>query len=236
MIRENVLEYFEDGREENFRWLRGIFSSQKLCDFNLRFLTRNPGKLHLPTGKIVASDPTVFFDEKPFVIKVEKGSYDVILSIARISYEYDRSNLKDERVAFAMLRLNENVPVRWEPAVRENDDISKSSEGKFFGYGVDSGTGCFMDVESQKILNELYFDEELNFGDIIYRAQEKNRLTTWDWLNYDFEGLPNNNFITFSSGWGDGGYASYFGFDENNQPACLITDFEVVRDSDEEIL
>ena len=236
MIRKNVLEYFKDGQEESFQWFRGPSFSKKLCDFNLRFWTKNLGKLHLPTGKIVASDPTVFFDEKPFVIKVEKGSYDVILSIAHIIENYDGTKLKYEKVAFAMLKFNGNHPIRWDLALRENDDISKLSEEKFFGYGVDSGTGCFMDVETQEILNELYFDEELDFDTALCNAQERNFVPNWCWANYDFEGLPNNNLINFSSGLGDGGYASYFGYDESNELVCLITDFEVVRDSDEEII
>ncbi len=236
MIRKNVLEYFEDGKEENFRWLRGLYFSKKLCDFNLRFLTRNLGKLHLSTGRIVVSDPFTFFDEKPFVINIDKGSYDVILSIARIIENYDETKFRHERVAFAMLKFNENRPVRWEPALRENDDVSKSSEGTFFGYGVDSGTGCFMDIETQAILNDLLFDEEYKFFDFLVNKMLNNQSSGGNWLNYDFEGLPENNLIAFSSGWGDGGYASYFGFDQDNQPACLVTDFKVVRDSDKEIL
>lgn len=232
MIRENVLDYFEDFKVEDFQWRTSYnsFGENKLEDFNLFFRTKNLGILHLPTGKIVASDPTVFFDEEPFVIEVEKGSYDVILSIARINH-------LDERVCYAMLKFKENKPIRWEFALRKGDDISKLNEGRFLGYGVDSGTGCFIDLESREILNELYFDEELDFDNILCKEQEKNYVHTWDWINYNFEGLPNNNLIAFSSGWGDGGYASYFGFDENDQVVCLVTDFQVVRNSDvEEIL
>lgn len=229
MLRENVLEYFRNGKEENFQWFRGPYLSRKLCDFNLHFRTENLGNLQLSTGKIIASDPLTFFDEKPFSIQMEKGNYDVILSIAKIVENYDGTKFNYEKVAFAMLKFNENRPVRWKLALREKDDISNLTEGKIFGYGVDSGTGCFMDVETQKILNELYFDEELDFHNIFCREMDKNHSV---WLNYDFEGLPKNNVIAFSSGWGDGCYASYFGFDENNQTACLITDFNVVKDSE----
>ncbi len=232
MIRENVLEYFEDGQEEIFRWSHCPSITQKLWDFNLCFWTKNLGELHLPTGRIVASDPTVFFDEKPFVIQVEKGSYDVILSVARINQQFEQRSFEHERVAFAMIKFNEKRPIRWELALRENDDLSKEMDEKFFGYGVDSGTGCFMDVETQKILNDLLFDEEYKFFDFLHNQMQKNYVPTRDWINYDFEGLPHNNLIAFSSGWGDGGYASYFGFDADNQVVCLVTDFEVVKDSE----
>jgi hypothetical protein len=32
----------------------------------------------------------------------------------------------------------------------------------------------------------------------------------------------------FESGWGDGVYISYWGFDANDAPACLVTDFSVL--------
>ena len=238
MIRENVLEYFKNSKKESFRWLTGSIFSQHLSDFSLTFRTVDLGKLHLPTGKIVASDPTVYFDEKPFVIQVETGSYSVILSIARIA-ENNNVEFQNERVAFAMLKFREKLPIRWEIAVRENDDISKSNRDSFFGYGVDSGTGCFMDVETQSILNDLYFDSfdtENNIDSVLCKLQEKNFVPVWDWINYDFECLPNNNLIAFSSGLGDGEYASYFGFDENNQAVCLVTDFGIVKDSYQENL
>lgn len=223
MIRENVLEYFEDFREETFRWLKYNypFDERELRDYNLFFRTKNLGKLHLSTGKIIASDPFVFFDEKPFNTQITPESYSVVLSLARINYE-------EERVAFAMLKFNEKIPVRWELALRENDDVSKLSEGKFFGYNVDAGTGCFMDVTSQEILNKRLGNKE--FHDFLVSEMYKNRNRPW--INHNLENCPNNNLIAFSSGWGDGSYASYFGFDENNQVACLITDFEIVKDSE----
>ena len=33
------------------------------------------------------------------------------------------------------------------------------------------------------------------------------------------------NLIAFSSGWGDGGYASFWGYDEKDNITSLVTDF-----------
>ena len=221
-MTKDFLDYFEDFKMQTFRW-RNYPSEGELKDFEIFFRTKVLGKLNLPTGKIVASDPFVYFDEKPFITKIESGSYDVILSLARINHE-------DERVAFAMLKFNENLPIRWELALRETDDISKLIDGQFFGFGVDSGTGCFIDAQSQIILNKLLEDQK--FDEFLVNEMQKTFVNTRDWVNYTFENHPNNNLIAFSSGWGDGHYASYFGYDENNQVVCLVTDFEVVRDSE----
>jgi len=35
------------------------------------------------------------------------------------------------------------------------------------------------------------------------------------------------NVITFSSGWGDGGYASFWGYDALGDLTCLVTDFNL---------
>ena len=37
--------------------------------------------------------------------------------------------------------------------------------------------------------------------------------------------------VAFSSGFGDGRYASYWGFDEENNLTCLVTDFGVLLES-----
>jgi hypothetical protein len=36
------------------------------------------------------------------------------------------------------------------------------------------------------------------------------------------------NLIAFSSGWGDGCYASFFGYDAHDNLVCLVTDFQVL--------
>jgi hypothetical protein len=34
--------------------------------------------------------------------------------------------------------------------------------------------------------------------------------------------------IAFSSGWGDGSYPSFWGYDADSQPVALVTDFGVL--------
>ncbi len=35
------------------------------------------------------------------------------------------------------------------------------------------------------------------------------------------------NVIAFSSGWGDGIYPTYFGYDEQGNVVCAVTDFQL---------
>ena len=55
---------------------------------------------------------------------------------------------------------------------------------------------------------------------------KKTYVPTRDWVIIN---TPKGSAALFSSGWGDGGYASYFGLDQNNEPVTLVTDFQVIE-------
>lgn len=183
----------------------------------------NIGELVLISGKLVACDPLVNPNSEPFAISLTPGRYPVILSVAHIS----RNN--DSRVAYAMLRLSEKNAVRWEMALLPDEDLSSLSEGEVFGYGVDSGTGCFMDEEVGLMINESIFEVpyEETLTTKLEEALSKHDISTWCWANFCVNESNQANVIAFSSGWGDGTYATYFGYDEEGNIVNVVTDFEV---------
>lgn len=62
------------------------------------------------------------------------------------------------------------------------------------------------------------------FGDRLF---EKLEATEDVWATVT---APNGgNLIAFDSGWGDGGYPSYFGYDAHDHLVCLVTDFYVLQ-------
>src|SRR5690242_12966765 len=73
---------------------------------------RSLGELVLPSGKVVACDPFVFPETPPFTLQFSPGSYPVIACVA------DFTGNGDHRVAYAILRLSTQEPVRWEMATR----------------------------------------------------------------------------------------------------------------------
>jgi hypothetical protein len=48
------------------------------------------------------------------------------------------------------------------------------------------------------------------------------------WANVVLDSTTGANIVAFDSGYGDGIYASFFGYDAQDRPVCLITDFEVL--------
>lgn len=178
------------------------------------------GNVALPTGTIVAADPLVECDRLPFTTTVTPGEYPVTLSLAQIGSE--------RRVAYATIQLTHNQAVKWEMALIEGQTISELGADEFFGYGVDSGTGCFMDYATAQFIARS-LDEETFAAELI----EKMSQAPWrsgSQVNLRLPDLADGNLIAFSSGWGDGAYPSYFGFDEAGQVTQLVTDFGLLNE------
>jgi hypothetical protein len=173
------------------------------------------GTLDLPTGKIIACDPFASPESSPFSITFPKGNFPVELPLAKSG--------DDERVAFARIKFSEETPVYWSMAVSEGEDISTLEEDEIFGYGVDSGTGGFLDSSFAKEYS-TYLCPGGNF-DKLSADMDKTHKHTRSWIIW---GDDKKKVALFSSGWGDGLYASYIGYDSNNKICRLVTDFGMI--------
>lgn len=182
------------------------------------------GELAIPTGQIIACDPFVFAaDVLPFAVQASPGRYPVVLSVASIR--------DDQRVAYAKLEFRNTPSVRWELALLPGQQSSSLKDDEIFCYPVDSGTGCFMDKYTAELLVKLS-DQDENYVQGLMEKMSKTYVDTWDWVDECLDGETGANVITFKSGWGDGCYASYFGYDEDGNITNLITDFAVLDDQE----
>lgn len=178
------------------------------------------GELVLPTGKVVATDPLVFPERTPFERTVAPGRYPVEVYIAQ------------HRIAIAVLRLAPGKVERWEIATAPGQDVKTLKEGEIFGYGVDAGLGSFMDAAAPAAIKK--------------RGETSNRYDNYydDVLSNELPGRGDDrvmhrplrddpvNVAIFSSGWGDGFYASYWGFGANGRTLVLATEFGVLENGD----
>ncbi|MCW3072386.1 MAG: hypothetical protein JWO44_2276 [Bacteroidetes bacterium] len=115
-----------------------------------------------------------------------------------------------------------------------------TDENDFFGFPVDAGLGCFMDVKTRQFFNE--FDDSFmknnptgNIYDDLLAAEFKKNASdptdpheAGDWLNFSLPNQPELNIIMFQSGYGDGVYPSYWGINEQGEICSLIIDFDVI--------
>ncbi len=200
------------------------------------------GPLVLPTGRIVACDPMYLFirPEPAYTRAVPPGRYPVVLSRLACG---DRQH-PDERVACAALRFTDARVERWEMALRPGWDLRKLRPGYHFGYGVDGGTGCFVDelaVARLAPAQEQYGAAIQELGSSGKWSLEASLAAMPSVFRMIFTGRRDGplvidpdtgaNIVTFPSGWGDGSYASYFGLAGDGTPACLVTNFGLLVES-----
>ncbi len=182
------------------------------------------GELVLTSGKVVACDPFVNPEGTPFAVQVSPGRYPVIVSVAALA------KTNDQRIAYAMLKVSDQLPARWEMATTEGQNINELEEDEIFCYPVDSGTGCFMDTQAGQHL----LQRGKEGTDQLLGIMNQTYMLTWSRADMRVDDVTGANIIAFSSGWGDGCYASYWGYDADGKIACLVTDFGVLGPDEED--
>jgi len=88
-----------------------------------------------------------------------------------------------------------------------------------------------MDVAAAQSLSKK-MDADDAYFEVLMAEMDKTYVNTWSWANIEMDPLTDANLIIFSSGLGDGCYATYFAFDEERRPLFLVTDFGVFDDEE----
>lgn len=179
------------------------------------------GKVVLTSGHVVATDPLVQPERRPFVVTVPPGHYPMTLFEA------------EGRIAAASMRFAEGDPVRWQLAVVEGQDVKTLKPTEYFGYGVDAGLGCYMDVETAALINERDAKVQADKGDkyISYYddvLDDELSANGDDYVLHQPIADKPGNVAIFSSGWGDGFYPVYWGLNGEGLPVVILTDFQVI--------
>ncbi|HEX8335065.1 MAG TPA: DUF4241 domain-containing protein, partial [Segetibacter sp.] len=170
--------------------------------------------LKVISGHIVACDP-LHIDEygKPFTQVFPTGEFPVQLSIAEVGGE--------ETAAFARINFSDEPVVKWQLALHEGQKPLPVGDEEIHGYSVDAGVGIFMDQESIKALDtKRIWDLESKHE--LFKEMDKHYHGDWRYTMYNF---GQHNLAAFSTGVGDGRYATYIGYDANGKPCRLVTDF-----------
>ncbi|SFN12624.1 Protein of unknown function [Chryseobacterium oleae] len=181
------------------------------------------GKLYLSSGKLVACDPLITNDMQAFTTEFPKGDFSVLLHKER------ESNC----VAYAEVIFSTAEIAEWEMAVTAGQNVKDLGEEEIFGYPVESGMGCLMDVDTQNSLNELekrlYHSKGADFMGIYeeffheYFFDEKGAIDQYAFLK-PADDHPGTIFA-FETGYGEGFYASYIAYDKDHKPVKIITEF-----------
>ena len=179
------------------------------------------GTLRLPSGALVACDPTYLRPVEPdasewattksytyqqtrhpFTATVPPGDYPVVLS----RFRWLRGS--GPTVAAVKVWVGDGPVDSWEMALRAGEDPRTLPDGGFFGFGVDAGTGCFFDATAASALASRTREFALGY-------EESSELTD------DASGA---NLIAFHSGWGDGSYPVWIGRTAVGDINCFVAD------------
>jgi hypothetical protein len=188
------------------------------------FKTHLIGEIVLTSGKLVACDPLACPDSDAFQQFIPIGKYPTFLIVEH----YPRNN--DQRVAYGMIRITEQIPVKWELGISSDEELNLLlSEDEIVGYPVDSGVGCFMDEDAVQIIDDsihyAYVTKTDSLTDKLQEELSKNYSPTWKWANMCIDESTNLNIIAFSSGIGDGIYPTYFGYNAEGKIVSVVTEF-----------
>lgn len=240
---KNWQEMYERNREK-FRCkidLDSYFTEKKIGEMEVD--TLDIGELNLPSGEILACDPLVDLEyAKTFIQRVPTGKYPVKIAVVP-SKEYG------DRYACVKVEFSKNKPVIYELAITgAEEDMDEAKEDEFYDFGVDAGMGCVVDKKTQeeytKYWKKLEEEEEADnpfddiFDDLLIenaKKYPKYQREYGDWVNFT---IPNTelNIPIFASGWGDGYYPCYFGYDKDGELCGFYIHFiDIEREySDEE--
>ena len=186
--------------------------------------TYEVGKIHISSGKIVASDALISPDHSAFNQEFPKGDFQVL-----VHKERESNCIAYAEIVFDKNQLAEN----WSLSLCGDHNLEDLTEGDIFGYPVESGMGSFMDKNAQNALNNLEQDlfhkkgaDFMGIYEEFFHAHffdEKGAIDQFAVLK-PYDSKP-ENIVAFETGYGEGFYATYIGYSKDNQPVKLISEF-----------
>lgn len=191
------------------------------------------GRVTLPTGAVVCTDPLYCEIALPQSWTAKEGAYPVYLYI-------ELNGDSAGRIAYAELIFINDIPKYWEMSLIPDQLLNDTFEKKMNGmYPVENGLSCFADYETFKIyekeIQDFYNrDKDANFYNDVLEKYFKENVNIppssrgEDWANYK-PANARGNLIMFASGWGDGLYPRYIGYDAAGNIVKMITDFTLEK-------
>ena len=190
-----------------------------------RYEVITPGRIHLPSGTVVACDPFFCGIATPFGRTVTPGSYDVQLCRA------DSSGF-GKRIALARIVFQQQT------SVVTSEKATQAGTGSN-QYLVESGLGCFMDESTRRKFVEVmgrFYKETPDgnyYNDALASEFKKSAMYPDDpddggtWAVHE---LPDSqlNVVMFATGLGDGAYESFWGLSPEGTIVSLTTDFRIL--------
>lgn len=192
----------------------------------------NVGEIDCPTGRIVVADPLCYLAAGKFspelILSVKPGSYPVEVSICR----YPITGI---RMCTARLKLKDTKAVKYVNADSTKETAAAvAKDGVMNGFPVEAGMMSFCDAkvaeEYRMFLEnwEKQNPQKNHYDDYFadFFAESYKRLPAYQREDGDFIEWVNpetgNKMVMIASGFGDGFYQSFWGYDAEGEICELI--------------
>jgi hypothetical protein len=190
------------------------------------------GNIHFPTGDFLVCDPLVYLGRSSslYFQPVPVGSFPLTACVAKIEEDHYRF------VAVQVL-FSDEAPVRFTEALIGSEDLENLSPGEYYGFNVDAGLGTIADAATRDAYMDFYerwtqdnpgkniYDDY--FAAIFaqsYKDQPLYQRKDGDYINWTIPGTE-LSLPMFQSGFGDGAYPVYMGWDAQGAVCQLIIQF-----------
>ncbi|EJU24225.1 PF14025 family protein [Peptoanaerobacter stomatis] len=190
------------------------------------------GEVTFPSGKILVRDPLVWLNrnEKPYLQSVPIGKFKVNTLVVKIEEDH-------YRYVLSRVKFTEEIPVIYYEALKGDENLDSFEEDSIFGFPVDAGLATIVDVETKNaycdfVDNWYKKNPDKNIYDDFFAAIfEKNAVENplyqregGDWINFR---IPNTDLSIpmIQSGFGDGVYPVYFGYDKDNNLCDVVIEY-----------
>ena len=190
------------------------------------------GEIEFPTGDILVRDPLVWLnrDEKAYLTSVPRGKYRIETLVVKLEEDH-------YRYALSRVRFTENVPNIYYEALKGDENLDDVDGDSIFGFNVDAGLATIVDVATRNAycdFKDKWYTENPNkniyddfFAEVFAKNAEENPVYQregGDWINFK---IPNSELSIpmIQSGFGDGRYPVYFGYDKNGKLCDLVVEY-----------
>lgn len=219
------------------------FSATEICNRKLFHL--NLGDLAFPTGQIIVRDPLVYLksDAQPYFTSIPPGKYPLSILVMEVEEDHFRY------VAFR-LKVTAAPAVTHYEALIGHENLNEFEEGEYFGFNVDAGLATIVDEQTKAAYcafeqqwlaahpgGNIYDDYLAAEFKKSYEEHPQYQRPGGDWINFAIPGTD-LKIPMIQSGYGDGAYPVYFGYDAANEVCEIIVQFVDIEltfgDEDEE--
>ncbi len=190
------------------------------------------GEIHCPTGKIVVSDPLCYLASGKFCPEL---SANVSVGVYPVEVSIFRNPDVGIRMCTARLKIKHTKAERYVCAEStEETAVGKCAQGVLSGFPVEAGMVSFCDAEVAKEYLEFLDNwHEKNPGKNHYDdyfagffAESEKSFPAYQREGGDFIEWTNpesgHKLVMIASGFGDGFYQSFWGYDKENEICELV--------------